>query len=94
MGRATNIGALLAPLIQRICVLGNIFERDKHGVVDRAELLRFYRLLDDGIYLCVAGPNIDWAYRLALGIQAKNVLLYIKANGAGDCIGNSQRRRS
>ncbi|MNV42842.1 hypothetical protein D3C71_1345390 [compost metagenome] len=92
IGRATDVGAHLAPLIERGDLGAMVFLYGEHGDIDLAELLRLHRRLDHRIDLVIRRPDVFQA-DLAPVHHPQHILLDVEADGARDGIGHHQRRR-
>ena len=92
VGRSADVGAHLAPFVERRCLVVETNLAQEHRVVDVAELLRLHRRFHDGVNLGVIRPNILQRDRLAVGIVAQRILLDVEADGAGNGVGHHQRR--
>src|SRR5690606_39292425 len=92
--RAADVGRHRAPVVQRIHADAVVDRDAEHRFVHAAELLRLDAGLDHRVDLLVAGPEVLERDRLAIRIDAEHVLLDVEAHGAGDRIGDHQRRRS
>ena len=91
--RAADVGAHLAPVVQRLHRFAVLDHRAEHRVVHLAVVLRLHRSFHDGVDLGVRRPQVLQQDRRAIGAMAQRVLLDIEAHGAGDRVGHHQRRR-
>ena len=90
--RTANIGTHRTPVIQRVDVLrlaGDI----EHGDVDIAVLLGLDALLDDGVDLFIAGPDVLEGDLVTVLVRPQHILFNIETDGSGNRIGDDQRRR-
>ena len=93
VGRATDVGALRPPVVERAGRPALLHHRREHGRIDLLELLRSHMALDDGVDLLVVGPQVAEGDGPALGVVAQGVVFDVEAYGPGDGIGHHQRRR-
>ena len=91
--RAADVGALRAPVVQRFRTLAVFDAHREHRVVHAAELFRLHRGFHDRIDLGIRRPDVLQRDRLAIGIEAQRIFFDVEAHGAGDGVGDHQRRR-
>ncbi|KAF1053120.1 MAG: hypothetical protein GAK43_01589 [Stenotrophomonas maltophilia] len=90
--RATDVGGLRAPVVQR--AFGFLHAAQvEHRDVHLAELLGLDAGGDDGVDLFVRRPQVLQRDRGAATVLAEHVLLDIETHAAGDGVGHHQRRR-
>ncbi|OMP13801.1 hypothetical protein COLO4_00925, partial [Corchorus olitorius] len=93
IGRAADVRALRAPVVQRAHVGNRRAALLEHRDVHLAELLGLDRCTHDGIDFFVGRPQVFQQDRLAVGIGAEAVALDIETHGARNRIGHHQWRR-
>src|SRR5690606_39024660 len=93
VGRAADVGALRAPLVQRTQPFARIGRGGEHGVVHDTEIVGLDAGGDDGVDFIVGGPDVLQGDRTAVLVRAKDVFLDIETYGAGNGVGDHQRGR-
>jgi hypothetical protein len=90
--RTANVGAHLAPVVQRRDFRPGVFVDGEHRNVDLTELLRLDRRLHHGVDFFVARPDVLQANFPAVD-HAQHILFDIETDGPGDGVSDHQRRR-
>ena len=90
--RTADVGAHLAPVVQRRDFRPGVFMHGEHRNIDLTELLRLDRRLHHRIDFFIARPDVLEADFPAID-HAQHILLDIETDGPGDRVSNHQRRR-
>ena len=90
--RATNVGALGAPVVVRVGVGVRIPGDVEHRNISAAELLRLHTGLHDGINFRIIRPDVLQGNGVAILVVPQGVFLDVEADGACNRIGHHKRR--
>ena len=93
IGWPTNVGALGAPFVERICLRPGVCDDCEHRLVDFTELLGLYARGNDCINFRISRPNVFQRDGLAGCVEAERVLFDVKTNRARNRVRDHQRRR-
>ena len=91
--RATNVGALGAPVVVRVGVRVRIPGDVEHRNISAAELLRLHTGLHDGVNFRIIRPDVLQGNGVAILVVTQGVFFDVEADGACNRISHHKRRR-